>query len=471
MKQFAPADSVVLSAENPALPQHIAVLAVLDPSDAPDFGFEALMRAVEERVAKVPVYTSKVREIPFGLDHAYLVEDEDFDVRNHVHRSAVPKPGGLRELADLAGRLFAPRLDRDKPLWEMWYIDGLADGRIGLMIKNHHCLMDGIAFSGLVEVLFDATPEPATAAKPVPRRSLAHADEGALSDFDLAMRAASNTLQRPLELARLGARTLRGQLESMTSPPPEAEVPPPVPPPFASFNGRPGAQRGLSCASVPLEEIKQVRERFEVTVNDVILAISSGAMRHYLTARNELPDQELVAGVPVSQRAADATDLTADNQFTFVPVAWGTHITDPVERLRHIHESAASGKRRARASSDNLFGSLGAILAPAAVHLLMRYVAPLSGDFNIPISLNVSTVNATPFPLYVAGARAEAVYPITVLQPSQGLSIAAVTYNDRVFVGFVYAPELVPEPWLLAEGVEKASAELLSARRRRRRAK
>jgi WS/DGAT/MGAT family acyltransferase len=465
MKQLAPADSVALSAENPMLPQHIAVLAVLDTAEAPEFGFETLLESMRERVSRIPVYTSKLREIPFGLDHAYLVEDEHFDVRNHVHRSVVASPGGIRELSDLAARLFAPRLDRSKPLWEMWYIEGLADAKIALMIKNHHCLMDGVALSGLAAAFFDFQPEKPTAEPPAARPGFSFADDGKLSDLDVALRAAANTARRPLELAKLGARMLRSRLDRAPSPAAEEDAPPPGPPPFASFNGRPGWQRGLSCGSVAMGDVKQLKKRFRVTVNDVLLALGSGAVRHYLSARGQLPERELVVGVPVSQREADA--MSDDNQFTFVPVAWGTHIANPAERLRHIHASATSGKQRARASSENLFASIGSILAPGAVHLLMRYVAPLGGDYSIPLSLNVSTVRATPFPLYVAGARIEEVYPLTVLQPSQGLSIAVVTYTDRAFFGFVHDPALVPEPWLLAEGLEKSMAELLSARLQR----
>lgn len=464
MKQLAPADSVVLSAENPELPQHIAALAVLDPADAPDFGFEKLFRTVEERVQRLPTFTSKLREIPLGLDHAYLVEDERFDVRNHVHRSTVASPGGLRELTDLAARLFAPRLDRNKPLWEMWYIDGLADGRVALLIKNHHCLMDGVALSGLAAALCDILP---SGASDDSLPTLRVPEEDVFSEVDLVVRAASNTLRRPLELARFGARALRGALGAPGASAPADDEPPPAAPPFVSFNGRVSWQRGYACTSAALSDIKTVKNRFGVTVNDVLLAVASGAARHYLSARGELPEGELVAAIPVSLRPADAKELTADNQLSFVPVAWGTHIADPAERLLHIHRSAASGKRRARESGEHLFASIGSILAPGAIHLLMRFVAPLSGDYNIPISLNVSTLQTVPIPLYVAGARIEAVYPMTVLQPSQGLAITAVTYADRVHIGFTFAPELVSEPWLLAEGFDKSMTELVNARRER----
>ncbi|MEM7413772.1 MAG: wax ester/triacylglycerol synthase family O-acyltransferase [Myxococcota bacterium] len=468
MKQLAPADSVALAAETETLPQNIGVLVVLDPSDAPEFGFEALVRALEGRVERVPVYTHRILEMPFGLDHAYLVADPAFDVRQHLHRSRVPAPGGLRELTELASRLFAPCLDRSRPLWEMWFLDGLADGRVALLYKVHHCLADGVALTGLAQLLFDLSAKPA-ADRPRDVPQLADRDEGPLSDADLWLRAAENTLQRPLELARVGLSLLRQQVAGATEPRDDAPRTP-LQVPATVFNGRVAAGRGYSCARVPFADVRALREHFDVTVNDVLLALASGAVRYYLASRGELPDGELVVSVPVSERST-SHEFTTDNQLTHTTVAFGTHLADPAARLRHIHESAAAGKRRARTRDVNVLSSVGRILAPGAVQWLMRLAAPLGGDLPLPVNLTVSSLRATPFPLYVAGARLEHVYPMTVLQPTQGLGITAVSYVDTVYFGFTHTPELLPDPWVLAEGVEKSLSELLttrSAARRRR---
>jgi WS/DGAT/MGAT family acyltransferase len=456
MDQLSALDSIFVASELPGMPQHVGGLTLLDPSQAPDFGFEKLLAVVDERIRLAPRYTRRLREVVAGLDRPWLVDDSDFDVRRHVHRIAVPAPGGMRELAELAGLLFAPPLDRGRPLWEMWLIEGAAEGRVALLMKSHHCLMDGAAASGLGSLLCDLEAEPkspreAPAVEPAP-------DPG---DLRVALSAARHLAARPAAAARLGGRLLRqgfALLRSRGDP----EAPPlPFSIPKVSFNGNPGPRRAFACASVPLADVKELRKRFDVTVNDVVLALTGSAVRRYLAARGELPKHSLVATIAVSLRAEG--DVSTGNQVTTANIPWGTDRSDPAARLLRIHRAAERAKQSARGGDSQILAQLGEAFAPALVNLLFRIGGEQGASWFMPGNAVVSNVRGTPVSLYIAGARIDAMYPLSILAPTQGLNITAVSYCGRIDVGFTVDPDLVPDPWQLAEGIPLALAELRAA--------
>jgi WS/DGAT/MGAT family acyltransferase len=457
MEQLSGADSVFLAMETPIWPQHVGGLTILDPTGVAGFGFEAVRRVTAERMRLAPRYTQRLREVPLGLDRAYFVDVPDFDPREQIRRIAVPTPGGIRELAELAAYLMSRPLDRRRPLWEMWYIEGAAQGRVAMVMKSHHCLMDGMAASGIGELLCDLSPDPAARTLPEPPER--HAGEP--SALGMALRASLHAAQRPAAFARFAGRILSQAAGAVAARARGDASALPLRLPALRMNGVPGPERGFACATVPIARVKALKKRYDVTVNDVVLALSGSALRRYLLARGELPESPLVAVIAVSKRAEG--DTTAGNQITTASVGWATDVADPVERLQRIHEHAARAKAGVGGLEGDFLRGLGESFAPGALNLMMRTLWPaFAGPF--PGHVVVSNVRGTPVPLYIAGAPIEAIYPLSILAPGQGLNITVMTYRDRVDVGFTVAPELVPDAWSLAEGIPLALDELEQGR-------
>src|SRR5262245_2277589 len=456
MDQLSGGDSAALAIETPGSPQHVGGLALLDKREAPDFDFEKLLRVIDERIRLAPRFTRRLREVAGGLDRAWLVDDPDFDVRRHVHRIAVPAPGTLRELAELVGFLFAPPLDRSRPLWRMWWIEGVGRNRVALLMKTHLCLMDGVAGASMGSLLCDMEPRPSR-----PPEAAASPPAPAPSDLAVALRATRNLLARPAATFRLGWSLLgqgMGTLRSLRDP--EA-TPLPLWLPKVSFNGNPGPRRAFACASLPLAAVKEIRKRFDVTVNDVVLALTGGAVRRYLEARGELPKKSLIAVIAVPARTEGDTALEAGVRAVGVP--WGTDRADPVARLLRVHRAAEKAKSGAPKAGERLLAQAGEAMLPGFLGLVMRNLGAAGAVLTMPGNAVVSNLRGTPVPLYVGGARIEATYPLSVLAPTQGLHVTAVSYCGQIDVGFTVDPDLVPDPWQLAEGIPLALEELRAA--------
>ncbi len=463
MGQLQASDSAFLAIETPETPGHVGGLTILDASGVPGFGFERLVEHIDERIRLEPRYTRKLVEVPLGLDRPYLVDDPGFDVRRHMKRIAVPAPGGMRELAELVGELYRRPLDRDRPLWEMWYIEGVENGRVGMLMKYHHCLMDGMASAGLGELLCDLEPEPKNGPILPPRADRSPAPEP--SGLEVVGNALRHRGEAPLKLARFLGRMTRQTVAMAVASLRDDEAPPlPGSFPAVSFNAALGPRRGFACASLSLDDVKAVKKHFGVTVNDVVLAITGSAVRRYLKDRGELPDRPLAAAIAISTRAEG--DASIDNSVTMVPVGWATDLEDPVERLGRIHRNAEKAKEFAANFDADLVGGLGESLAPGVVGLLIRAGADAATAW-MPANVVVSNVRGTPVPLYTAGAKIECMYPMSVLAPSQGLNITVVSYMGRVDVGFTVDPDLVPDAWALADAVGPALDELTDAARAR----
>jgi WS/DGAT/MGAT family acyltransferase len=459
VKQLPDGDAVFLSTETDTAWGHVGGMSLLDPTGVPDFGFDKLMHAIEQRLVHVPRFRWKLLEVPLGLDRPYWVESTDFDVRKHVHRIAVPSPGGMKELGELAGHLFARPLDRSRPLWEVWYIEGLEGGKVAMFMKNHHCLMDGQAGVGLAEVLTDLTPD-ATAPTIVPDVMKEGRPE-APSSLEIAARIARNAALRQWKRTQHIGRGLRAVASAWWpngddefAPPSWSDVPP------LSFNKLVGMRRTFACASLDLEELKDVKKHFDVTLNDVVLEVIGGALRRWLRAKNELPERPLVAMCPVSLRAEG--DQSLSNQITMMPVALATDLADPADRLRRIAKNSQRSKESVQGSFDPL-AAVSESFAPGLVGLLVRAMSLSPDSVPLPGNLVVSNVRGTPIPLYTAGARIESLYPMSVLQAGQGLNATVVSYMGKMEFGFTADPDLVPDVHELCDQIHRSFEELQAA--------
>ncbi len=458
MEQLAGTDALFVAMENSRIHAHTGGLTILDPSSCDDFSFEKLKRYTDERIRRAPRFTMKLREVPLGLDRPFLVNDPDFDIDSHMHRIAVPSPGGIRELAELCGALFSHKLDQRLPLWEMWYIEGLQDGKVAMFSKTHHCLIDGVSGAGLGELLCDLEPHPP---EPAPRpKAPRRRAERVPGDLELAVRGLGSTLMTPFRFANWGVRALQRGVTLLREAREDGSSPMIDGAPVVSFNENIGPRRGFACSSVSFSEVREARKHFDVKINDIVLELTASALRRYLRAQDELPRESLVAMIPVSTRAAG--DDAMGNQVANMTISLATDIDDPAERLQRIHENAMRSKEIDKAVRARRIPSMGEMAPPALINLAVRLYAGTysSTAFPMPGNLVVSNVPGPPMPLYTAGARIESMYPMSLLLPGQGLNITVISYGGRMDFGFTVDPDLIPDPWYLADGIPLAMEEL-----------
>jgi len=460
MKRMAGSDAVFLSAETPTWHQHVGGVVLLEPSEG--FSYERIVDVVRARIGALPRFTYKVKETPLGLDRPVWVDDPTFDVERHLIRAACPRPGDVASLCDMAGRIFSQQLDRRMPLWQIWVVEGLADGGTALIAKWHHALGDGASGMAIAELLFDLEPDPAPTD---PARAEPAGDVP--SELELLGRS----FWPPGRTVRGLSRYVGTQLQRVGSVAPvlrEHDVVVPMSAPKVSWNGNLGPRRAVAVGSVPLPEVKQVKEHFGVKVNDVMIAVIGGAARRYLLERRELPEQPLVAGMPFSLR--DEDDAEIGNKVSAALVSMATHLDDPVERLEAIHQSTGAAKTLQRALRERQVESIGDAVPPALVTLASRTITSLGLEGTIPTNGNVivSNVPGPPIPLYAGGARVAAIHPMAPIMMGGGLNATLVSYVDEVHIGFLCDADLLPDPWELVAGLRPSLDELLAAATARR---
>ena len=448
--------------EKPTWHQHTGGLIIYDRTDAPDFGFASFRQLVEERIGVVPRFRMRIKEVPLGLDRPLWVQDRNFDIGNHMHRIAVPSPGGPRELGELVGDLMGHQLDRRMPLWEMWFIEGLEDGHMAVLAKTHHSLMDGASGQGLAEHMFDLEPHPAER-PPSPPPPAREDIERMPSDVELVLRSIGPGLAAPFRIGSYMAQTaqrglallpfLRGDQPATT---PMAAVPTP-------WNASLSPRRRLSFVSVSLDDVKAVRHAFDVKINDVILALVTTVLRSYLIDQDALPDKPLVSGVPISTRELDDKEL--GNKIANMFVGLPTQLDDPVERLQTIHRNTMSAKEMTKAVRAKSIQAIAEAAPPALINLAFRtmFSAQLDQRMNMAANALISNVPGPPIPLYSKGARVRAIYPFGPLMLGLGLNVTVMSYLDSVDFGLQVDPELVPDPWTISDRIPDALEELVKA--------
>jgi WS/DGAT/MGAT family acyltransferase len=459
-------DASFLYFETPTMHMHVCATIIFDPSTVEGgYSFEKVREFIEGRLHLVPPFRRRLVSVPFNLHHPVWVEDPDFDLDYHLRRIGVPSPGTQEQLAEIAGDIASRPLDRAKPLWEMWIVEGLEDGNVAVVAKMHHCTVDGVSGANLMVHLFDLSQEGEE--KPPPPKDWQ--PERKPSDLELVGYALNSRLRRPLNIFRVVPGTVRsvtGFVQTRRAREGGAGMPAPFTAPRLPWNVAVSPHRAVAMSRVSLDEIKAVKKTFGTTVNDVVLAVASGALRRFLESQGELPDKSLIAVVPVSVRTEEEQDaIGGANKVSALFTSLATDIDDPVERLMAIHEVNKGAKEEHKAIGATMLQDWMEFAAPTTFALAARAYSGLRLADRHPVvhNLVISNVPGPPFPLWFAGARLVALSPLGPVMDGAALNITVISYMDSVDWGFIADKEAVPDLWGLANAVPEALAELTKA--------
>jgi diacylglycerol O-acyltransferase / wax synthase len=480
MRQLTSLDAQFLALETPRIYGHVSGVLILDPSTAPGgvLGLADLQRLIIERLPLIPVFHRRLAEVPFGLDYAYWVDDPDFDIDFHVRELALVPPGDKIQLEEQVARIFARPLDRNRPLWELYLIHGLADGRVALMTKVHHAVIDGLSGAEILGSLLDLTPE----GRPPPEPDFDGSDARIPSQIEMLIRGLIGLPRYPLRLlrslpaavpnfeevgvfsmlpgaGRVGAagRTLQALLRrdgivsgrTLSTPP------------RTSFNGRVSAHRRITFGQIPLGAVKDVKNMHGATVNDVVVSMCAGAVRHWLLKHRELGTDPLIAQIPVSVRSPEQQG-TFGNRILLMGVQLHTEIADPVERLRATHASLAEMKERHQALPATLLQDANHFIPPALFTRAAQLTFTWASNPHLRPTWNlvISNVPGPQVPIYCAGARMEAIYPVSVITDGMGLNITVMSYDGNLNFGIVADRDVMPDLGKLTHWLEDELAAL-----------
>lgn len=444
MDRLSGLDASFLYLESSAQLMHVCGLILVDPSTMPGgYSFGAMRAELERRVRDVPMFNRKLKGVPLGIDHPVWVEDTDFDIDRHVHRMALPAPGSDRELADLAGHLAGIPLDRTRPLWEMWVVEGLQSGQVAVISKMHHASVDGVSGSNMISFLCSLEPDapPLESAAPSPSRTP--------SDLELVARGVLANATKPWQLARMVAPTAGILAGAVGRARRGTAMAAPLTAPRTSFNGTITGHRCVAFTDMPLAKIKAVKNSVEgATVNDVVLSVSGGALRRYLEERGELPSSSLLATVPVSVHGSSKRS-GGRNKVSSLFTRLGTDIADPVDRLQQMARHNRHAKEHHNAIPADTLQEWAEFAAPRTFGLAVRLVAGMRLAERGPVihNLVISNVPGPPVPLYFMGARIDGLYPLGPIFHGAGLNITVMSNDGQLHVGAIACRELAPRVW------------------------
>jgi diacylglycerol O-acyltransferase / wax synthase len=463
MERMSGIDASFLYFETPNMHMHVVATIVFDPSTSPrGYSFEGVKRVIESRLHLAPPLRRKLAPTPLNLHHPVWVEDNDFDLDYHVRRIGCPAPGTEEQLSEIVGDIASRPLDRSRPLWEIWIVEGLEHGYTAAVAKMHHCTIDGVSGANFMVHFLDLEPQ-GTERPPAPDD---WKPDRKPSDIELLARALVARAQRPLNWVRVVPATLRsvGGFIAARRRTEGPGMPAPLRAPRTSFNTTITPHRRTAYTHVPLGDVKAIKRAFGTTVNDVVLSIVSGALRRYLEARNEMPDRSLIAAVPVSVRADEEKDVVGSNKVSAMFSTLATDVDDPVERLKAIHEANKGAKEEHKAIGADMLTKWGELAAPTTFSLAARMYAglKLADRHAVVHNLVISNVPGPPFPLYFAGAKLVALYPLGPIFDGAALNITVVSYMDQLFFGLIGCRETV-DVWAIARDIPEAFAELSKA--------
>ena len=444
MERLSGLDASFLYLESSAQLMHVCGLLLLDPSTVPGgYSFERLRADLEQRVRSLPAFRRKLRQVPLGIDHPVWVDDAEFDIDRHLHRFAVPAPGGPGELAELCAHMAGIPLDRSRPLWEMCVVEGLGSGQLAVFTKMHHATVDGVSGANMISVLCSLEPD----AAPLDGGLAAEIPGHVPTDVELFGRGLLSTALKPWQLLRMVRPTTSLVAHTIERAREGTAMAAPLTAPRTAFNGNISGRRAIAFADLSLDRIKEIKNAVEgATVNDVVLAVSGGALRRYLATRKDLPSTSLLASVPVSVHGKSSIE-GGTNKVSTIFARLGTDVADPVERLTGLARANANAKAHHNAIPADTLQEWAQFAAPHTFGLAVRMVSALKLAERGPVihNLVISNVPGPPVPLYFMGARIDGIYPLGPVFHGAGLNVTVMSSNGKMHVGLIGCRDALPD--------------------------
>jgi diacylglycerol O-acyltransferase / wax synthase len=465
VQRLSGVDGLFIETETKRMPQAVVAVLVLDPSGIPGgYSYQVIKEHFASRLDEIPAFRRRLMHVPLRIGRSILVDDPDFDIDAHIHRAGLPAPGGRRELAEFVADVAGRSLDRDKPLWQAWVVEGLEHGHVALVAKSHHSLMDGVTGAGFISRLFDLTPPESHD----PEATLVEglwAPPRLPSQLGLLFQALPHALAEPVVLARSSVGAARGVLSYLRAAVlrPEGTPAPTLPftAPTTPFNRSISSQRTIAYARAQLADLKTIKNAYGCTINDVVIAACGISLRHWLRDHGGVPDRPLVATLPVS---VSDTQRVTGNKVSTMFVKLPTTTDDPARALRSVHDDTTQAKSLHQALGAETIMELAELAPRTLTNLATQFYTGFNlADHHRPIyNVIISNVPGPPVPLYLYGAELVAFYPHGPIFEGTGLNITVMSYQDSVDVGVIGDRDSVPDVEQIAGGFVRAVRDLLA---------
>ncbi|MCF6318940.1 MAG: wax ester/triacylglycerol synthase family O-acyltransferase [Proteobacteria bacterium] len=458
MQQLSGLDSSFLYLESPNTPMHVGGLNVYEGS----LTFEEFKDFLAERLHLAPRLLQKLVNVPIGLGNPYWVDDPDFDINLHLHHAALPKPGDWKSLRKLTSRMFSLPLDRNRPLWEFIFVEGLDNvpqvpkGSVAIISKIHHAAIDGASGAKILGLLFDASPKPRKI-PPAPVRDIQELP----SNLSLLTKSYVNLIKSPFKLPGLLLDTAKAALATgKLSRVETSEVPRTVfNAPHCILNQPVSSRRMWNSALLSLDRVKQLRAAVDgCTLNDVVLAICTGALRRYLLEKDELPDKPLVAMIPVNTRSKTETG-DMGNQVSAMLIQLPTDIDDPIDQLRQLHENTKRGKSYQDAIGAKQMTDYAEFIPFALGAGASRLYTRMNvSKMHRPVfNLVITNVPGPQIPLYMNGKLMLANMGMAPIFDGMGLIIPVLSYNGVLSFSPTTAANIMPDVDLFTRYIRESA--------------
>jgi diacylglycerol O-acyltransferase len=480
MQQLSALDAQFLNVESTTTLGHVGSLLVLDPANAPNgpLTLDRLRDVIEPRLHLAPALRQRLVTVPLGLGRPYWIDDPEFDLEFHLREFGLPDPGDDNQLAEQVARISARPLDRSRPLWEAYLIHHLEGGRQAIYTKIHHAAIDGMSGVEVLATLTDTSAEggrleeePAEVWRPEPLPSSVELLRQGLMSLAAEPREIARTL--PKALPHLGdipgsallpgaqaVSDIADSLVQLAGRPGRSERPRTLTPPKTRLNGPITGHRRFAFGSLGLDDVRRVKKTFGMTVNDVLLALCTSALRRWLLDHDGLPEDPLVVAVPVSVRDGDGESRGA-NSISIMVVEMPTHLADPKQRLVAVQSAIGEAKAHFDAVPATILQDVASVVPTAFAGLAFRAMFSMENVSALPFNLFVSNVPGPQQPLYVGGAQVLGVYPASGISNLTGaLNITVFSYDGSLDFGLMACRELVPDVWNLIGYLGDALAEL-----------
>lgn len=465
-RQLSEADAAFIYSDNAHANSNVSLLHIYDQTTAPNgvVRFKQILNHVENRLSLLPIMRQKILRVPLNLDYPYWVEDEDFDIEYHVRHIALPHPGDWRQFCIQASRIHARPLDLQRPLWEMYVIEGLDSfldlpvGSFAVLLKVHHAAIDVAHGNEITTLLHDISPNPPAPPPPVPW--FAHSPPGSLA---LMWRAGFNAVGFPLRMMQpishglgLMALTIKTFADEFLRRPHDF--------PITRFNTAVSKRRVFDTRRFALADFRRIRALVNgASDDDVVLAVCAGALRRYLDAQGELPEESLMAAAPITLR--NTKKHVAESDFSWVRVSLQTNLPDPLQRLQAVVAATASAAILARAAGAHELTDIAAQAPPAAMAVsskMLRAASTRLGDWAPLANCSIVNVPGPQVPLYLQGARLTYLSAIMPIADGMGLVFSVTSYNDMMVISFTACYEQLPDPEAFAQCLRDSFQEYLA---------